>query len=82
MNIINSNNGFSTSNITISQPNGMQGGSYFCNIKYNGDDFLIETPKCSMKTIKINKGYIDVLFDDENNYVLNIINQIETNIKS
>ena len=32
--------------ITLANPSGLQGGSYFSKIKFEEDELLFQTPKC------------------------------------
>ena len=80
MTIIQSNSNFNLEELSVEQPNGMQGGTYCCNIKYNGDDMLLQTTKCELKNFKPNKGYIDIVVDDTN-YIYDILQDVENHMK-
>ena len=58
---------FPFSKLYLGNPNGLQGGSYFSNIKLNNDNgVLIQMPKCTTKNgihTTGKKTYTDLLFD-------------------
>ena len=64
MSIIRDEKNFNLDNLTIESPNGMQGGSYHCRFKYNGDDMLFQTSKNCCKKFKNDKNYVDIILDN------------------
>jgi hypothetical protein len=69
--------------LKLSNPNGKQGGSYFCKLHYNGDDLHLQTPKCISKSgfPKGDKqGYIDIIVNSDSDFY-NWILQFEEYIK-
>ena len=68
---------FDFNKLTLSQPNGLQGGSYFTKILYNNTPLYIQSSKCSTKQGIINTGkkiYCDLVYK---NNEINIIDWFE-----
>lgn len=67
MNIIEPNNTFDFSKLSLVQPLPVQGGTYFTKILYDGKALYIQTPKCTTRQgfLKNNKKiHCDVMFDN------------------
>jgi hypothetical protein len=83
MGILKLDSVFDFNKLKLSNPNGKQGGSYFCKINYNDDDLHLQTPKCISKNgfPKGDKqGYIDLIVNT-NSELYNWILQLEEYIK-
>ena len=77
------NKDFDFSNITISQPVAVQGGSYFTKIKCNNHPLYIQTLKCLTKqglneTNK--KAYIDLKYTNEDDEIIEWFETLETKL--
>ena len=55
-NIFEPNENFKFDNITLGQPNAIQGGAYFTKILYNNKSLYIQCPKCVSKQGIIKNG--------------------------
>ena len=78
------NEEFEFSNLTLANPQGLQGGAYFSKLKLNGQPVLIQTPKCSTKngihkTEK--KIYCDMMFMNDNEQFIKWTQELEKVIK-
>ena len=76
---------FPFSDITLANPQGLQGGAYFSRLKLYDDRVPIQTPKCQTKngihkTEK--KIYCDLMFDDDNYKIIEWANKLENKIKN
>ena len=83
MGILKLDTEFDFEKLKLSNPNGKQGGSYFCKLNYNGDDLHLQTPKCISKNgfPKGDKnGYIDIIVNSDSDFY-NWILQFEEYIK-
>ncbi len=76
-------NEFDFSKIILTQPNGMQGGSYYTKIQINQNFFYLQTPKCSSKQGVIvtngKKSYIDIIFSNEDTRFIEFMENLEKN---
>ena len=66
-NIFEPNENFKFDNVTLGQPNAIQGGAYFTKILCNSKSLYIQVPKCVSKQGIIKHGkkmYIDLLFNN------------------
>ena len=84
MSVIIPNADFDFSKINLGNPSGIQGGAYFSKITFNGDQFLIQTPKSSTKsgiTTTDKKNCVDFMFNIEQTVFSNWIEQFERRIK-
>ena len=71
MGIIKLGTEFDFSKLKLNNPNGKQGGSYFCKLLYDDDNLLIQTPKSMSKNgfPKGDKqGYIDIIVEPNNDF--------------
>ena len=78
------NTDFTFSNLTLANPQGLQGGAYFSKLRMNNEPVLIQTPKCSTKngihkTEK--KIYCDLMFTEDNNAFIQWVHALETTVK-
>jgi len=84
MNIYKPNNTFDFSEFSLDDPGRLQGGAYYSKIKYNGDTFYIETPKCSTKkgiVVTGKKKYCDLIYTTDEYEMINWIIDFEQTIK-
>lgn len=83
MNINKITTPFEENKLTLDNPGRLQGGSYYCKIKYDGRPFYLQTPVVSTKQgIKqtSKKMYCDLMFEQTDNFTTYIEN-LETSIK-
>ena len=76
---------FPYDDITLANPHGLQGGAYFSKIKLLGNTITLQTPKCKTKNgiIKTDKKiYCDLLFDKDNDDVVEFIDKLEDKVKN
>ena len=76
---------FTFSNLTLANPQGLQGGAYFSKLRVGGEPVLIQTPKCYTKngihkTEK--KIYCDLMFGEDDNNFVEWIHSLETTVKN
>ena len=76
---------FTFSNLTLANPQGLQGGAYFSKLRVGGESVLIQTPKCYTKngihkTEK--KMYCDLMFTEDNNNFIQWAQSLETTVKN
>jgi hypothetical protein len=85
MNIIKSFGEFECSNINLSNPIRMQGGSYYSKILLNNNNtFFVQTPKCTTKNGIIETGkriYTDIMLQPEQQEFIQFILDVEMRIK-
>ena len=70
-NIIEPNDLFDFSNLSLSQPNGLQGGSYFTKLLFNNEPLYIQSPKCLTKqgiVYSNKKIYCDLIYNNNDMY--------------
>ena len=80
-NIIEPNDNFEFSNLTLANPTGIQGGAYFTKIQYFNKPLYIQTPKSLTKQgfVKIGKKiYCDLMFDNNDEKFIHWIENLET----
>ena len=71
--------------LSLANPRGLQGGAYFSKLKLLGKTISIQTPKSKTKNgiIKTDKKiYCDLLFDKEDDGVIEFISELEDKIKN
>ena len=69
MNIFDFSDEFDYEKITLSNPQPVQGGSYYTKLKYNGESLNVQLPKCGTKQgfIKTKKNkYCDLMYESIN----------------
>jgi hypothetical protein len=72
-NIFEPNENFNFENITLGQPNAIQGGAYFTKILYNNKSLYIQCPKCVSKQGIVKNGkkmYVDLLFNNSDELIV------------
>ena len=80
MNICETDKTFEFDNLTLAQPNGIQGGSYFTRLLLNDDSVYIQAPACQTKQGIItngNKSYCDLMFTSNNEEILDWFENLE-----
>ena len=76
---------FTFSNLTLANPQGLQGGAYFSKLSVGGEPVLIQTPKCYTKNgiHKTDKKiYCDLMFGEDDNNFVQWIQSLETTVKN
>jgi hypothetical protein len=79
-NIIEPNNSFNFSYISLANPTGIQGGAYFTKIQNNGKALYIQTPKSLTKQGFVKNGkkiYADLMFDNNDEQFIQWIENLE-----
>ena len=79
-NIIQPNDTFQFSNISLAHPSGIQGGAYFTKIFNNGKPLYIQTPKSLTKQGFVKNGkkiYVDLMFDNNNEQFIHWLENLE-----
>ena len=72
-------------NISLGNPQGIQGGAYLSKIKVNNDSLLLQLNKCYTKNaiVKTDKKlYCDLMFDIDDETTINFFTQFEETIKN
>jgi len=80
-NIIQPNESFDFSTISLAHPTGIQGGAYFTKINNNGKSLYIQTPKSLTKQGFVKNGkkiYADLMFDNNDEQFINWLENLET----
>jgi hypothetical protein len=71
--------------ITLANPQGLQGGAYFSKLKLFGNSVTIQTPRCKTKNgiVKTEKKtYCDLMFDKDDDNVVDFLESIEDTVKN
>jgi len=71
--------------ITLANPQGLQGGAYFSKLKLFGNSVTIQTPRCKTKNgiVKTEKKtYCDLMFDKDDENVVDFLESIEDKVKN
>ena len=79
-NIIEPNESFDFSKITLAHPSGIQGGAYFTKIEYMGKPLYIQTTKSLTKQGIVKTGkkyYCDLMFDNNSEVLINWFENLE-----
>ena len=79
-NIIEPNENFDFSKLSLAHPTGVQGGAYFTKIEYNKKPLYIETPKGQSKQGFVKTGkkyYCDLMFDKNAEALINWFENLE-----
>ena len=77
------NDTFNFANLVLGEPIPIQNGFYFSKIKYN-DDLYIQTPEIVSKSGFIkngNRNYIDLIFNNNHEDILEWFENLENRIK-
>ena len=80
-NIIEPNDNFEFSNLTLANPTGIQGGAYFTKIQYFNKPLYIQTPKSLTKQGFVKNGkkiYCDLMFDNNDEKFIHWVENLET----
>ena len=74
---------FDFSKVSLQNPEVIQGGSYFCKLLCDDNDFLLQTPKCYTKNGIITTGkkiYSDLRFSEDNETFFNWLQHLEKHL--
>ena len=80
-NIIQPNDPFDFSSLSLAHPTGIQGGAYFTKIYNNGKPLYIQTPKSLTKQGFVKNGkkiYADLMFDNNDEQFIHWLENLET----
>jgi len=80
-NIIQPNDSFDFSSISLAHPTGIQGGAYFTKIYSNGKPLYVQTPKSLTKQGFVKNGkkiYADLMFDNNDEQFIQWIEDLES----
>ena len=80
MNICDTNKDFQFDSLTLAQPNGLQGGSYFTRLMLNDNPLYIQAPACRTKQGIVTSGkksYCDLMFTGDNEEILDWFENLE-----
>jgi hypothetical protein len=80
-NIIQPNDLFEFSSLSLAHPTGIQGGAYFTKIYNNGKPLYIQTPKSLTKQGFVKNGkkiYADLMFDNNDEQFIHWLENLET----
>ena len=79
-NIIQPNEQFDFSKLTLAHPTGIQGGAYFTKIEYNNKPLYIQTDKSLTRNGFVKTGkkyYCDLMFDNNSGQLINWFENLE-----
>ena len=71
--------------ISLANPQGLQGGAYLSKVKFQNKKLVLQTPRCTTKNgiIKTDKKiYCDLMFDSENDEAREFFRQLSDKIKN
>ena len=80
MNICDTGKDFQFESLTLAQPNGLQGGSYFTRLLLNDNPVYIQAPACQTKQGIVTNGkksYCDLMFTGDNEEILDWFENLE-----
>jgi hypothetical protein len=80
MNICDTGKDFQFESLTLAQPNGLQGGSYFTRLMLNDNPVYIQAPACQTKQGIVTNGkksYCDLMFTGDNEEILDWFENLE-----
>ena len=80
-NILTETENFDFSNLSLTSPTGIQGGSYFTRILNSGNPLYVQCPSCKTKQGIVNSGrkiYSDVLLTKDNGPFIEWIENLES----
>jgi hypothetical protein len=83
-NIVEPNDSFDFTKLSLSQPSNIQGGAYFTSIEYNNIPLYIQTTKSLSKQGIVKTGkklYIDLMFDKTSETLINWFENLEETCK-
>ena len=84
-NIIEPNDSFDFSKLSLGHPNGIQGGAYFTKLLYNGSPLYIQTTKSLTRQGFIKSGkkyYCDLMFDNNSEILIRWFENLEETCQS
>lgn len=84
-NIIEPNDSFDFSKLSLAHPNGIQGGAYFTKILYNSSPLYIQTTKSLTRQGFIKSGkkyYCDLMFDNNSETLIRWFENLEETCQS
>jgi hypothetical protein len=76
---------FPFDDVTLANPQGLQGGAFFSRLKLLGNPITVQTPRCKTKNGIIRtekKIYCDLMFNKDNEDVIDFLETIEDKIKN
>ena len=76
---------FPLDDITLANPQGLQGGAFFSKLKLLGNNITIQTPRCKTKNgiVKTEKKiYCDLMFEKDDENVIEFLEGLEDKIKN
>jgi len=79
-NIIQPNDSFDFSSLSLAHPTGVQGGAYFTKVYNNGKPLYIQTPKSLTKQGFVKNGkkiYADLMFDNNDEQFIHWLENLE-----
>ena len=83
-NIVEPNDSFDFTKLSLSPPSSIQGGAYFTSIEYNNIPLYIQTTKSLSKQGIVKTGkklYIDLMFDKTSETLINWFENLEETCK-
>ena len=81
--IVYPSNDFKFDNITLANPNGLQGGCYFTKLLNDNNPLYIQTTSCKTKNGIVNttkKSYCDLQFNNNDNIIVSWFENLEKTI--
>ena len=78
--IVEPDENFDFNALSLSQPNGLQGGSYFTKLLFNNNPLYIQSPRCSNKQGIVNsnkKVYCDLIYNNSDTVFIDWIEKLE-----
>ena len=84
-NIIEPNDSFDFTKLSLGHPNGIQGGAYFTKLLYNGSPLYIQTTKSLTRQGFIKSGkkyYCDLMFDNNSEILIRWFENLEETCQS
>ena len=85
MSILYPDKNFDFTKIKLSNPNGVQGGSYFCKLTYDDEELLVQTPKIFTKNGILTTGkkiYTDLQLTKSNEEMIEWLDNLEKYLQS
>jgi hypothetical protein len=76
---------FPLDDVTLANPQGLQGGAFFSKLKLLGNSITLQTPKCKTKNgvVKTEKKiYCDLMFEKDDDNVIDFLESLEDKIKN
>ena len=76
---------FPLDDVTLANPQGLQGGAFFSKLKLLGNSITLQTPRCKTKNgvVKTEKKiYCDLMFEKDDDDVIDFLENLEDKIKN